>query len=320
MWSCGSKDTGPVITHENSRNNSINATKLLVSIEENLPDMHSYTYIIPAGDTLLIYDLKADLQFTAYDIYADTTLGQFGKFGNGPGEIANFASIFYNPNSKILYGHNANQNTISGFYLPRAVVNPDYDAFDKFKMGSSIIHIMSPNYLTDSVIPCTVYIPKGASEFQLANWNFNSNKVSPIDSVIYYDNARFEMTVSPENNIILTTDMRQDILSIYNFDGKLLRRIYGPDYGCTYNSKNRFFSCPVICTDKIAIIYSGPGANTPTHPVYNKIIINDINGKYIRTLDFDFSINSIAYHAKTNRLYMTTDGEPQFCYLPLDKL
>ncbi len=197
MWSCGTKESGPVIVYESARDNHMNATNMLVSIEVNLPDMHSFTYFIPAGDTLLIKDGKANLQFTAYDIYADTTIGRFGKLGNGPGEIANFGALFYNPNSKMLYGHNANQNKISGFYLPRAVANPDYDAFDKFKMKTFTKPILGPCYINDSIIFCTTYASMGSAEVQLAKWNFITNKVSIIDSIPYHDNPKFNFDDSP---------------------------------------------------------------------------------------------------------------------------
>ncbi len=320
MWSCGTKDTSPVIIHESVRDNHMNATDMVVSIEDNLPDMHSFTLLIPAGDTLLFHDKKGELQFAAYDILADTTIGQFGKFGNGPGEIANFGSTFYNPNSKILYGYNANKNIVSGFYLPRAVTNQDYDAFDKFKMKTFMNPILCPYYINDSTIYCMVYASKGTAEFQLANWNFITNKVVPFDSIDYYDNAKFVITLSPEKDRIFAADKQQDIRSIYTLDGKLCRRIFGPDYTGKINTRDSYFSAPEICGDKLILRYSGPGNNNSKQIIYNTLIITNLDGNYIKTLDFDFSINSIAYHAKTNRLYMTTDGEPQFCYLPLDKL
>ena len=45
----------------------------------------------------------------------------------------------------------------------------------------------------------------------------------------------------------------------------------------------------------------------------------DMDGMYIKTLKFDFSVNSLAYHPKTDRLYLTTSGEPQFGYLKLSE-
>ncbi len=154
----------------------------------------------------------------------------------------------------------------------------------------------------------------------MGNLNLITEKATPLDSVTYYDNARFAITVAPERDMIFAADRRQDIISIYSMDGKLRRRIFGPDYTGALNKKDRFFSVSAVCKDKVAIIYSGRNSVTPVQITSKNIVITDLDGSYIKTLDFDFSINDIAYHAETNRLYMTTDGEPQFCYLPLDKL
>ncbi len=198
MWSCTPKDTGPVIIHENARDNHKNATSIVVSIEDNLPDMHSFTMLILAGDTLLFHDNKGDLQFAAYDIYADTTIGQFGKLGNGPCEIANFGATFYDPNSRRLYGRNSNQNKIVNFYLPEAVADPDYNAVDKFKLDSSPYPFVSPCYINDTTVICAVCRPNGTAEFQLGKFNLLTKEVSTLDSVIYHDKARFALTVAPE--------------------------------------------------------------------------------------------------------------------------
>ena len=320
MWSCSKKDSGPVIIYQESRDNHMNVMDKLVSIENKLPDMRAFTLLTMAGDTIIFHDNRADLQFTAYDIYADTTIGRFGKYGNGPGEIANFGAEFYDHKSKILYGRNGNRHMLMGFYLPDAVSDPHYNAFDKCKMNFFECPFIGPNYLNDSTIFCSILIPEGTAESQLGMVNLNTQKITLLDSVTYYDNARFLTTIDTEKNRIYAADRKQDVISIYSLDGKLLRRIFGPDYTDKPDKRYRAFSRPEICKDKIIMRYSGYDALTPTKVVAEKLIVSDLNGNYIKTLDFDFTIHDIAYHAKTNRLYLATDGEPQFCYLNLSDL
>lgn len=320
MCSCGTADRRPVILHAESRDRHIDATDMLVAVGEGLPDLNSFTTMIQAGDTLLIHDAKARLQFTAYDIYADTVIGRFGKSGNAPGEIAHLQPIFYNRNSKILYGANANRDKISSFYLPWAVANPDYNALDNFRIDIFKCPIADPYYLNDSTVICTVYTPKGTPDCQLAVWNTATNRVTPLKSGPYYDGAHFGIDVSPEKNMIFAADTRQDVISIYTLDGKLQRCIFGPEYDGDSSGRNRFFYTPVICGDKVAILCSGPRSGAGSHAVCDRIILTDLDGGYITTLHFNFPVSDILYHARTNRLYMTTGGTPQFCYLPLDKL
>lgn len=294
----------------------------LVSIEDNLPDMHSATLLTMIGDTLLLQDKKGELQFTAYDIYADTTLGRFGKFGNGPGEIANFGGIFYDSKSKILYGNEGNRSTISYFYLPEAISNPDYNIIDKFRIGFVESLFASAHHINDSTIICAAAFPGSDSpaETQLATFSLITKKSTPFDSVSYYDRARFALTLSLEKNRIYAADFNQDVISIYSLEGKLLRRIFGPDYTGRVMEKYSAFSKPHICGNHLIVRYSGHKPETANKTISKYLIVTDLDGNYIKTLDLDFTVHTIAYHAKTNRLYLSTDGEPQFCYLNLDDL
>lgn len=322
MWNCSKKDTAPVIIYQASRDNHVNVMDKLISIEENLPDMHSFTMLTMIGDTLLLHDHKGELQFTAYDIYADTTIGRFGKFGSGPGEVANFGGTFYDSKSKRLYGHEGNRSTISYFYLPEAISNPDYNVIDKFRIGFVESLFVSAHHINDSTIICAATFPGSdcPAEFQLATFSLITKNSTPLDSVSYYDKARFALSVDLDNNRIYATDFQQDVISIYSLDGNLIRRIFGPEYTGKVMEGYRAFSTPHVCGKHLIVCYSGHRPVTADKTIPKYLIVTDLDGNYIKTLDLDFSIHTIAYHAKTNRLYLSTDGEPQFCYINLDDL
>lgn len=320
MCSCGTADRRPVILHAECRDRHVDAADMTVPVGGNMPELHSFSAMILAGDTLLTYDAHAGLQFTAYDLHADTVIGRFGKSGNDPGEIAHLQPIFYNRHSKTLYGANVNRDKISSFYLPWAVGNPDYNALDNFRIDIFKCPVADPYFLNDSTVLCTVHIPKETPEYQLAVWNPVNNRVTALKSDSYYDGAHFEIDVAPEKNMIFAADTRQDVISIYSLDGRLQRRIFGPEYDGDTSGRNRFYSTPVICGDKVAMLYSGPHGDPGSHAAYDKIILTDLDGGYITTLDFGFPVSDIIYHAGTNRLYMTVDAKPQLRYLPLDSL
>lgn len=320
--SCGTNSRQPDIIHVGSRDNIVNVTDQIVSIDNGLPEMHWLTHLILAGDTLLFHDPKSvELQFTAYDIFKNKVIGRFGKFGNGPGEIANLGAIFYVPDSKSIFGANANQGKIVGFYLPDAIGNPDYSSFDKFNMDftSGNNAILYPHYLNDSTIICTVYVPDKITRSMathIGNLNFSSQSVSVIDSIPQGESARFGITVSPQHNIIYAADKYQDVISIFNLEGKLQRRIYGPEYNEEIDRRNTSFSHVALCGDYVANIYSDRNDSNQNE----NIIVTDIQGNYIKTLKFDFPLNDIIYHQKTGRLYISTDGETQFGYIDFDKI
>lgn len=309
--SCSEKSHDTVVVTEGARDNIVDVTDAIVSIDSLLPDMHSMTLLYMAGDTLLFQDFMAtDYQFAAFDIPNEKFIGRFGKFGNGPGEIANFGAVFYDDNSKILYGHNGNRGKISGFYVPEALNNPDYDAFDKFDLHEALF---DPSFINDSTVLCPMFASLDDNHpviTHIGRLNLLDGKITVIDSITD-DKARFLISASAEKNLIFAGDMQQDVISIFNLEGKLLRRIIGPEYSEEVNKQDRYFSSSAFIDDVVATVYSGKNSEIPK----NKVIITDLDGNYIKTLKFDFSIYQLAYHPSTGRVYMSTSGDPQFGYI-----
>lgn len=309
--SCSEKSRETVVVTEGARDNMVEVKDALVSIDSLLPDMHSMTLLYMAGDTLLFQDFKAtDYQFAAFDIPNEKALGRFGKFGNGPGEIANVGAVFYDNNSKTLYGANGNRGKIVGFYVPEALNNPDYDAFDKIDMNEPLF---DPSFVDETTVLCPMLASlddKHPVITHIGRLNLSDGKITVIDSITD-DKARFLISASPKKGLIFAGDMKQDVISIFNLDGKLLRRIIGPEYSEEVNKQDRYFSSSVFIDDVVAVVYSGKNSEIPQ----NKVIITDLDGNYIKTLKFDFSIYSMVYHPSTGRVYVSTSGDPQFGYI-----
>lgn len=105
-------------------------------------------------------------------------------------------------------------------------------------------------------------------------------------------------------------------IRIHNLDGEVIKTIYGPEYKDNVNKKDSYFAEIQKCGNILAFIYTGPDADKR----YDKIILIDLDGKYLKTLVFDATIWGLAYHEKTGCLYMTTKGDPQIGYIELDKI
>ena len=301
--------------HEGKRDKVIDGPSLMVSIDDNLPPIHSFSIPVIAGDTLIIEDLEStDLVYTAYDVYKDHTIGRFGKFGNGPGEIKPIL-VFYNKYDKTLYAGNSSNSKIVGFYLPKAISDSIYNAVDKIAVNI-YEGILYPQVINDSTVLCTVYGNLSSRATMLSKFNLNTGKFTAIDSVAPYEKAKFGIAVSEKDDLIFTADRLRDMIRILNLDGEVQSIIYGPEYDETPTEYNSYFSRSEICGNKIASTYSGfePEGDR------DKLIITDLNGRYIKTLKFDAIIHGMAYHDKTGRLYLTTAGEPQIGYIELDKI
>ncbi|MCM1390746.1 MAG: hypothetical protein NC216_10455 [Bacteroides sp.] len=318
--SCQSGNHGVTEHHERKRDNIIDVLHI-ISIDDKLPEIHAVTSMYICGDTLLFRDaMSRGLVFTAYDIKRDSVIGQFGKFGNGPGEIANFGAVFYDPETQNLYGANANQGKIVGFHLPEAIPNPTYDAFEKCKMdfqnGNNAI--LSPYFINDTTVICCVYIPDKETRgiiSRIGKLNLRDSRVDIIDSTKAIAKSRCHIAVSPEKNVVLSVDNNHDLIKIFNTEGKPLSYIYGPDYEADPPRGKRFFSDLQISGNKMLATYSGEHTRNSD----KNIMIFDLDGNYLKTLRFPYSINSFVYHPGTDRLYLNTDGETQFGYINLQE-
>ena len=51
---------------------------------------------------------------------------------------------------------------------------------------------------------------------------------------------------------------------------------------------------------------------------HGDIIILDFNGNYLKTMRLNDRIVDMVYHEGTGRLYVSTDGDPQFGYIQID--
>ena len=314
LAACG--NTGVTEYHEGKRDNVIDGTSLMISIDDNLPPIHSLAAPIMAGDTLIIQDYRAtDHMYTAYDIYNDSTIGRFGKIGGGPGEVGNPLFCFYNRYDRNLYVGNGMRGKISCLYLPEAVSDSTYDAVDRMPMDFTK-GILYPHVINESTVMCTTYPNLSTRVSRISTLNLNTGEITVIDSLAPDDNIRAGIVVSEKDNLIFSADKQHDMIRLLDMDSNLRGIVYGPDYDENVEKDDYFFSDSEICGDIVASIYTGRNSENER----NKIILTDLDGRYLKTLLFDATVWGMQYHDKTGRLYLTTKGEPQIGYIKLDKI
>lgn len=302
--------------HEGTRDNVIDGTDLMVSIDDHLPPINSFATPVLAGDTLIILDYRStDLLCTAYDIYNDSTIGRFGKYGAGPGEVGNPLFRFYDRYGKNLYIGNGNRGKLSYFHLPEAISDTTYGAVDRLPIDFTK-GILYPQVIDESTILCTTYPDLSNRVSRISTLNLETGEITVIDTVSDGKNAKFGIAVSQKDNLIFSVDKQHDMIRLLGLDGTLRGIVYGPEYDENAKDNEYYFSVSEICGDKVASIYTGKDSKIDS----NKIILTDLNGRYLKTLLFDATVWGIQYHDKTDRLYLTTKGEPQIGYIELDKI
>lgn len=130
--------------------------------------------------------------------------------------------------------------------------------------------------------------------------------------------TRVGVVVSPQYNMYVEYHHNRDLVTVCNLDGSLKYNIYGPDWNSQENpGQNYYFGNAVFFKDKIITSYSGKYYNGDfSNP--SQLIVFDLNGKYLQTLETDCQIAKFCIDNDNNRIILYMDGEMQFGYLELD--
>lgn len=321
LWSCRPGAVQPTEEWCGTRDNVEKAT--LVPFGESLPDIGGFNEMFISGDTLIInYISSQDKLFFAYDLNKDKYIGSFGRYGDGPGEMANIGGIFIDDKGR-LFASNANHMNIQYVDIDKALHDDDYKANVQVKhdISNGFMPIACCKYMNDTTVLCSIFTP--------GRWSYNTHvgRFNPqtgvgvvIDSITTgKDTDRSAIAVSPGKNLIASVGMSHDRIRLFDLDGNLKKTIYGPEYEEKRDNKYRYFANAVIGDDKIYALFRGKEKDLEKSSYSSeKMIVMDLDGRYIKTLDFGYPLVDMVYHNKTNRLYISTDGEPQFGYLQLD--
>ncbi|MFI3306748.1 MAG: hypothetical protein R3Y68_09630 [Rikenellaceae bacterium] len=147
---------------------------------------------------------------------------------------------------------------------------------------------------------------KGGS-MQIAQFNTTQGGVNIVGRS-YPDDVEpfFCGTGSLRHNLIAEGHQSKDLLSLHDLEGNLICNVFGPDWE-SLDEKIGFKTLSII-EDQIFATYSGRNFDeTEMEP--ECITIFDINGEYLKTLDFGVGIFNYTYDRKGDRLILFVESE-----------
>ena len=323
LCSCGQGAGSVQTVHHSERNNIEEAT--LVSIDDSLPMLHDASFFRWFGDTLIINDHNStDKVFHAYDIIHGKYLGAFGKFGAGPGELNNFGSLFSNPKNRNLYCINGGTERIVRFDVDSALNDSLYRPVDivRVQSGSNGLfkHPYNLRYFNDSMLICCIKMHHPEThklENYLGRLDMLTGESDIIGDIMRPVLGRNNnMTVSLDDSLIVMYSYDQDRIRLCNLDGEVFKIITGPNYSKEPSRGIEHFYKTTIGGDRLFAVYLN-------RPLIGKdkrsdIIVMDLEGNYLKTYRLYCHIWNMVYNESTHRLYVSTDGDPQFGYIQID--
>lgn len=255
--------------------------------------------------------------------------GEIVDFGSGPEEIGQPDMIAALPGKdqtedKIIVVDHA-QHKIMVYETVAALSNKNYHPhklinIDELRFPSELVLLNDSMGLAEKV-----KLDPNSSKFskELARFNLSSGEWNSFISDEHAPASNFVFDVSQDHELIAAGDYGRDRLSLYDIDGTPIKHILSSDYN---SKKDRIAYSNIEITDQyIFAVYSGDRVEAGTMAkdvdfLGKKIIVFDLQGNYIVTLNAETQIRSIKYHSPSKRIYLALEGDMQIGWINLEEI
>lgn len=252
-----------------------------------------------------------------------------GYKGEGPEEITIIGHIGVDEAHRRFYVNDHGKQLIFSYDLDSVLISADYKPMIKMKMNQR----QFPDkyqYISDTLCIGLVIEPIGSSDFKptVAKWNMSTGEIRPMPyEHSEIEKKRISFAASIENGIYVECYHYHDLMTICGLDGNLRCNIYGPNWDNRKSNKILYYADILFCRDKIIVSYSGDdtfiknqnGGIKSKWPT--KLMVFDVNGNYIQTLETGYGISDFCYDKENNRIIMSVDDVAiQFAYLDVGDL
>ena len=178
------------------------------------------------------------------------------------------------------------------------------------------------HYINDTLSIALMIEPTSVSTFNqsVAKWNIMSGE---FEAMQYQHpditKKRICFAVSPEEDVYVECYTYHDLMSICKLDGSLKCNVYGPAWDKKESNSIHHYGNVVFCGNKIVASYSG-GDNFSREYKPTKLLVFNLDGDYLETLDVGYRIGDFCYDKDNDRIIMNLDDEIQFGYLNLKEI
>lgn len=322
-WGCSHHSS--VDKHLNHSGNVMDVKELVTEIVIDTPLLSGMTTPYILGKYLILSDhqSKENLVFI-FDKKDFSYIAGAVHPGEGPDEITMLGELIPDKVHHRLFVADYGKMKIMSYSLDSILLNPDCLPESKIDMNNSIIPTRLI-YVNDTLCYACCMTVESGKPFQesLVTWNMKTGDIHPlISGHPEIERKRIRYTVSLEKKLIAVSYNHHDLLATYDLKGNLKHYIYGSNWdNATSNAMIYYYKGIIICNDRIIVGYSGE-SNPNTGPInVTHLLMYDLDGNYIKTLNVGYNMNAFCYDPEYNRIIMSLNDENrQFAYLDLDGL
>lgn len=321
----GCKEKSTTELYIKSRTNIIKVQDKIQEIMTEEPFISTYSDVYLLNDHLIVKDWKGyDYLIHLFDKNTFKHVKSTGTMGQGPNEIANIGNIFIDEKINKFYVVDQGKLRLLSYDLDSLLTMNDYSSTIKADLTKRN-YPSSCYYITDtfSIAKQLSFDENGGGAIETCGlWNMRTNEfkkgyIHPSQSTQAINTHSTHFDASESQGIYVMCSRFFDVMTICNLDGTLKYNVYGPNWNDSKSNKIHYNMDVCIGGDKIYALYSG--ANQNSRDYYpTKILVYDVNGNYLKTLDTGYRILNFCYDEEHHRLILHADDDIQFGYLDLE--
>lgn len=317
---CNDKESKDV--YQDSRDNIIYLSNLVKEVKMDDITISAVSMMYVGSKYLFIIDFKSlDYLVSVFDKKTFRYINSIIPRGQGPGEIANPGRITIDDKNDRLFLIDHGKSKIFSYRIDSVVRNPDFMPDIVSLMDNKDFPVES-YYLNDTLSLSLIMQPTGNSGFNayIAKWNMNTGEITPMN----YSNSRVSpkrvaLAVSSEKKIYVEGYNHYDLLTLCDFDGNLIKNVYGPNWEENPKESIRHFGGLSFYGDYLIASYSGnPSKSEKRFPT--KFLVFDLQGNYVNTFQIGYDILDFCCDYDNKRILMKLNDDKQFAFLELDDL
>lgn len=321
---CGCSTRPGIDKHVHHADNVVDVKELVKEIVIDTPLVGGAARPYVLGDYFILADGRSsENQVLVFDKKDFSYVAGAGQPGMGPNEITNLGELMTDAVHRRLYVADYGKMQLLGYDLDSILTHSADAPAYRLEMGKGATPVMLA-YVNDTLCyACSITVEPG-KHFQqsVVAWNVVTGEMHPlISGHPEIERQRIRYAVSMENDLIAVSYDHHDLLATYDLRGNLKHYVYGPHWdNATSNATVYYYGSIVICKDRIVVGYSGERTPDIGGIGVSKLLVYDLEGNYIRTLNVGYNIGVFCYDPTYNRIIMVLDDEIQFAYLNLDNL
>ena len=304
---------------------TLNATTIEFDEEIMLPLL-----FVKSDSLLIVQNIMTKNMLYVYNINSRKKVGEFISFGNGPDELLRIKNMqlvgndlyISDTQKKSVYKYDVNDfHILTNNIIPiQKVAIEDLFYHLAYTDNGYVAIAMNPDNKR-----LVFYSSKGEREFTAGEYPYFGKELTVIEKAEGFISS---IAICHKYNKIYLFGMTTDLIEIYDFKGKLLKRLHGPDqlfpqvkevrskdgYSTVSSMGKSIFTYfrPVIVDDEIYVSYSGNHQTIDENtPRIHHILVFDLDCNPVRRYELPKSIVSFTVDSDTKLIYATSD-EPEF--------